>query len=139
MKKLFVFFFLISLLLSLPEFGFGQPPLKVGALVPFTDRWGDSGRECAKGMLDASKWLNQRGGILGRRLEIFLIDDTFQPDETLAAYRKLNEADQILLLYIYSTGTALALLPHTHFNRIPTLVTSFPSHLAESLKYPYYF
>jgi len=139
MRKLFIFFILISLLLSLPEFGFSQSPLKVGALVPFTGRWGDSGRECIKGMLDASKWLNQRGGILGRRLEIFLIDDTSQPAETMAAYRKLNEADQILLLYIYSTGTALALLPHIHFNRIPALVSSFPSHLADSLKYPYLF
>jgi len=139
MRKLFIFFILISLLLSLPEFGFSQSPLKVGALVPFTGRWGDSGRECIKGMLDASKWLNQRGGILGRRLEIFLIDDTSQPAETMAAYRKLNEADQILLLYIYSTGTALALLPHIHFNRIPTLVSSFPSHLSDSLKYPYLF
>ena len=139
MRKLFIFFILISLLLSLPEFGFSQSPLKVGALVPFTGRWGDSGRECIKGMLDASKWLNQRGGILGRRLEIFLIDDTSQPAETMAAYRKLNEADQILLLYIYSTGTSLALLPHIQFNRIPTLVSSFPSHLADSLKYPYLF
>jgi branched-chain amino acid transport system substrate-binding protein len=57
----------------------------------------------------------------------------------MAAYRKLNEADQVLLLYVYSTGTALALLPHTHFNRIPTLVSSFPFHLADSLNYPYLF
>jgi branched-chain amino acid transport system substrate-binding protein len=90
-------------------------------------------------MLDASKWLNQRGGIFGRKLEIFLIDDTSQPAETMAAYRKLNEADQILLLYIYSTGTALALLPHIHFSRIPTFISSFPSHLADPLNYPYIF
>jgi branched-chain amino acid transport system substrate-binding protein len=138
-KGLLFSIFALLLILSLPNSGFSQPPLKVGALVPFTGRWGDSGRECAKGMLDAGKWLNQRGGIFGRKLEISLIDDTFQPAETMAAYRKLNEADQILLLYIYSTGTALALLPHIHFNRIPTMISSFPSHLADPLKYPYIF
>jgi len=140
MKKVFILLFISILHLMVSPIPIrSQPPLKVGALVPFTGRWGDSGRECAKGMLDASKWLNQRGGIFGRKLEIFLIDDTSQPAETMAAYRKLNEADQILLFYIYSTGTALALLPHIHFDRIPTLASSFPSHLANPIKYPYIF
>jgi branched-chain amino acid transport system substrate-binding protein len=140
MKKVSLSLFaLLLLILIFPDIGFSQPPLKVGALIPFTGRWGDSGRECAKGMLDAGKWLNQRGGIYGRKLEISLIDDTSQAAETVAAYRKLNEADRILLLYIYSTETGLALLPHIHYTRIPTLVSSFPSHLANPRKYPYVF
>lgn len=141
MKKRPIFFFLfaISLLLSLPDLVLSQSHLKVGTLIPFTGRWGDSGRECAKGMLDAGKWINQREGIFGRKLEIVLIDDTSQPAETMAAYRKLNEADRILLLYLYSTETALALLPHLHYDRIPALVSFFPSHLANPLKYPYIF
>jgi branched-chain amino acid transport system substrate-binding protein len=141
MKKRPIFFFLlaISLILSLPDLVLSQSHLKVGALIPFTGRWGDSGRECAKGMLDAGKWINQREGIFGRKLEIVLIDDTSQPAETMAAYRKLNEADRILLLYLYSAETALALLPHLHYDRIPALVSFFPSPLANPLKYPYIF
>jgi len=66
------FFLLTVLLFSIisPDTGLCQAPVKVGALVPFTGRWGDSGRECAKGMLDAAKWLNQGGGIFGRKLEV---------------------------------------------------------------------
>jgi branched-chain amino acid transport system substrate-binding protein len=139
MKKLFIFLFLLPLFIISPNSSFGQTHLKVGALIPFTGRWGDSGRECAKGMLDAGKWINQREGIFGRKLEIVLIDDTSQPAETMAAYRKLNEADRILLLYLYSAETALALLPHLHYDRIPALVSFFPSHLANPLKYPYIF
>ena len=131
--------FSVLLFFLLPTSVFSQPPIKVGSLIPFAGRWGDSGRECAKGMLDASKWLNQRGGIFGTKLEVFLIEDTSEPAETVAAFRKLNEADQILILYIYSTETALALLPHIHFNRIPTLASSFTSHLANPSKYPYIF
>ncbi len=130
---------LLFLSLIIPGIGYAQPPLKVGTLIPFTGRWGDSGKECAKGMLDASKWLNQRGGIFGMKLEVFLIEDTSEPAEIVAAFRKLNEADQTLLFYIYSTETALALLPHIHFNRIPTLVSSFPSYGANPIKYPYIF
>ncbi len=116
-----------------------QTPMKVGALIPFSGRWEDSGRECARGVLDASKWVNQRGGIYGKRLEVSLIEDTHRPAEFIAAFRKLNEADRILLLYIYAPETALALLPYIHFYRIPTLVGSSMFDLANAGKYPYVF
>ncbi len=138
MKK-FLFLLLPLFLLTFPGLGLPQTPMKVGALIPFTGRWGDSGRECAKGVLDAGKWINQRGGIYGKKLEVSLIDDTSQPAEFVAAFRKLNEADRILLLYIYSPETGLALLPHIHSNRIPTFVSSPPSNLANPNKYPYIF
>jgi branched-chain amino acid transport system substrate-binding protein len=140
MKRFAVFLILVLLIvITFSDKVFGQTSLKVGALIPFTGRWGDSGRECAKGVLDAGKWINQRGGIYGWKMEISLIDDTSQPAEFVAAFRKLNEADRILLLYIHSPETGLALLPHILFNRIPTLVSSFPSHLANPGKYPYIF
>jgi branched-chain amino acid transport system substrate-binding protein len=131
---LILFFLLIS-----PNSGFSQDPLKVGVLIPFAGRWGDSGRECARGMLDAGKWTNQLGGIYGKKLEIILIDDTSQPAEFIAAFRKLNEADRILLLYIHSVETFLALERYIHLNRIPTLTGSFPSPLANVSKHPYLF
>jgi branched-chain amino acid transport system substrate-binding protein len=90
-------------------------------------------------MSDCGKWLNQRGGVFGRKLEISFIDDTSEAAETVAAFRKLNEADRILLLYIYTAETGLALVPHIHYTRIPTLVSSFPSHLVNPTKYPYVF
>jgi len=140
MKKIYLSFFTILLLIIIfPNLSISQPTLKVGALIPYSGRWGDSGRECARGMLDAARWLNQREGISGRKLEIILIDDTFQPAETMAAYRKLNEADRILVLYMYSTETALALVPHFHYDRIPTFISSLPSQFATASKYPYVF
>ena len=131
--------FILFFLLIFSNSSFSQDSLKVGALVPFTGRWGDSGRECARGLLDAGKWINQHGGIFGKKLEIILIDDSSQPAEFIAAFRKLNEADRILLLYLYSTGTGLALLPHINLQRIPTLTSSFPTHLADTTKTPYLF
>ena len=139
MKSLSFSLVVLLLLIILPHSALCQPSLKVGALIPYSGRWGDSGKECAKGMSDAAKWLNQREGISGRKLEIILIDDTDQPAETMAAYRKLNEADRILLLYMYSTETALALVPHFHYDRIPAFIGSLPSQFANVSKYPYAF
>ncbi len=143
MKKfpilILVIILVIVFLTILPSIGLSQPALKVGALIPYSGRWGDSGRECARGMLDGARWLNQREGISGRKLEIILVDDTSQPAETIAAYRKLNEADRILFLYTYFTETALALSPHFHYDRIPTFISSLPSQFANASKYPYAF
>jgi branched-chain amino acid transport system substrate-binding protein len=130
---------LLLLLAGMPQSGLGQPPLKVGALIPYTGRWGDSGRECARGMLDAGRWINQQGGVFGRKLEILLINDTPHIAETVAAYRKLNEGDHILIFYVYSTETALTLLSHIQFGRIPTFVSFLPSHLADPSKHPFIF
>jgi branched-chain amino acid transport system substrate-binding protein len=136
MKTLSSFLMVLLLILMLSDISFGQAALKVGALIPYSGRWGDSGRECARGMLDGAKWLNQHEGIAGRKLEIILIDDTSQPAEFMAAYRKLNEADRILILYIYSVETALALAPHFQLDKIPTFVSSFPSQFANASKHP---
>ncbi len=102
-------------------------------------RWGDSGRECAKGLLDAGRWINQRGGIFGRKMEILLVEDTPQPAETIAAFRKLNEADHVLspLSLLYRDNSRS---PSTHsFNRIPTLVSFLPSDLGNPSKSPFVF
>ena len=140
MKKLSLILIFLPLFLAInSSLVFGQPPLKVGALIPFTGRWGDSGKEFAKGFWDAGKWLNQKGGIFGKKLEIMLIEDTLSPSEIMAAYRKLNEADHILLLYVFSPETSLWLLPHHPLDRIPMVVHSFSNQLAHPVKYPYLF
>jgi len=139
MKKLAVLLIAFYILIMFPSSVLAQPTLKVGSLIPFSGRWGDSGRESARGMLDAARWLNQRGGVFGRKLEIILIDDISQTAETMAAYRKLNESDRIVLFYIYSTETALTLLRHIQFDRIPALIRSLSSQLSDPSQYPHIF
>jgi len=139
MKKIsFSLLVLLIIITTFPDICLSQAPIRVGALIPYSGRLGDSGRECARGMLDGARWLNQRE-VAGRKLEMTIIDDTSQPSEIMAAYRKLNEADRILSLYIYSTETALAMIPHFHYDRIPTFIGSLPSQLANASKYPYAF
>jgi branched-chain amino acid transport system substrate-binding protein len=139
MKKVSLFLFVVFSIFILPNISFSQSALKVGALIPYSGRWGDSGRECARGMVDAARWFNQREGVFGRKLEIILVDDTSQPAEFMAAYRKLNEADCIPILYLYSIETALALAPHFHYDRIPTFISSLPSQFTNVSKYPFVF
>lgn len=138
MKRRFLLLILWPILFR-PLFVLGQPYLKIGAMVPFSGRWEAQGTECAKGILDAGKWINQRGGIVGRPLEIVLVNDTQEVADTMAAFRKMNESDQILLLYLHSLETALCLLSHIQHSRIPTVVSSLPASLTAAAKYPYLF
>ncbi len=139
MKKISFYLLVLFFITTISDSCFGQTPIKVGALIPYSGRLGDSGRECARGMLDGARWLNQREGATGRKLEIIIIDDNSQVSEIIAGYRKLNESDRILSLYIYSTETALAMIPHFHHDRIPTFIGSLPSQFANPSKYPYVF
>jgi branched-chain amino acid transport system substrate-binding protein len=90
-------------------------------------------------MLDAARWINQQGGVYGRRLEIVLIEDNSQVMETTAAYRKLNETDHIVLLYTYTAETGITLFPHIQLGRIPTFVGSLPAPYANPSKSPFFF
>ncbi len=140
MKRVFLIllFFILSLIVDL-NLVFSQTVVKVGGLIPFTGRWGELGRECARGMLDATKWFNLQGGSRSWRLELILNDDSQEPAETIAAYRKMNESDQILLLYIYSFETAISLHPHIHLHRLPTLISFVPPALSDPVRYPFIF
>lgn len=140
--KRHLYIIIISLFVILTTFttqSFCQKSIKLGAIIPFSGRWGDYGRECARGILDATRWLNQKEETLGRRLEIVLIEDTSQVSELIAAFRKMNESDRILLLYVFSIETAMDLISHVHFHRIPTMLSSMPHHLANPSKYPFLF
>lgn len=141
MKKsfwIYLFILLLFLMINLNH-AFSKVSVKVGGLIPLTGRWGDLGRECARGMLDAAKWINLQGSGSKWRLEIVLNDDSQETAEVIAAYRKMNESDHILLLYIYSFETANSLLPHIHLHRIPTLISSSPPSLNDPSKYPFLF
>lgn len=132
-SSLFLFLLLFPIQSSCQQF------LRIGAIIPFSGRWGDHGRECARGILDATRWLNQKGEILGGRLEIILIEDTSQVSELMAAFRKMNESDRILLLYVFSIETAMDLISHVHSHKIPSVLSSMPHHLSNPSKYPFLF
>ncbi len=89
--------------------------------------------------MDGAKWINQQGGVYGRRIEIVLVQDPSQLTETIAAYRKLNETDRILLLYTYTAETGLTLLPHIQLARVPTLMGLLPAPYANPSRTPFLF
>jgi len=67
-------------------------PIKIGAIVPLQDV---GGHDSAKSMALAVKEINQAGGLLGRTLELIVIDDGMNPEKGAAAIEKLATVDKV--------------------------------------------
>jgi branched-chain amino acid transport system substrate-binding protein len=84
-------------------------PIKLGAVLPLGDITGDQG---AKAMKLAVKEINDAGGLLGRPVELIVIDDEMKPEKGAAAIEKLATVDKVdLFIGGMSSGVLMAEIP----------------------------
>lgn len=69
-----------------------KEPIKLGAVNPLGDI---TGSQAAKAMKLAVKEINEKGGVLGRPLELIVVDDEMKPDKGAAALDKLATVDKV--------------------------------------------
>ncbi len=66
--------------------------IKIGAVLPLAEV---IGKDASKSMQLAVKQINAAGGLLGRQLELIIVDDEMKPDKALAAVEKLANSDKV--------------------------------------------
>src|SRR5256714_15620636 len=96
--------------------GFGVPPadaqtIKIGNLVDLTGPTSDQGKDIAQGRNDAVQYINEKGGVNGRKLELVSVEYGFQPPLAVAAYKKFVEYDKVLLWFGSGRPATWALRP----------------------------
>lgn len=100
--------FFIGMVLMIPN-ALAQGPIKFGAVLPLTEKAGAQG---AKAMRLAVKEINQKGGLLGRPVELMVIDDEMKPLKGAMAVEKLITEDQVdVLIGGLSSGVHLGQIP----------------------------
>ncbi len=109
-NKAFVFFlaavFLAGLSAARTE---AADPIKLGAIFPLADITGDQG---AKAVKLAVKEINKAGGLLGRQVEVIVVDDEMKPEKGAAAVEKLVTVDKVdVLIGGMSSGVHLGQIP----------------------------
>lgn len=72
--------------------------IRIGGLIPLTGEAPSFGESARNGYELAAREWNERGGVLGRRLELRLEDDRGDPAASLYALTKLIEQDRIVAL-----------------------------------------
>ncbi|MGA3084736.1 MAG: ABC transporter substrate-binding protein [Thermodesulfobacteriota bacterium] len=98
----------VSILLMVPAV-FAQSPIKFGAILPLADITGEQG---AKAMKLAVTEINKSGGLLGRQVELIVIDDEMRPIKGAAAVEKLVMVDKVdVLIGGMSSGVHLGEIP----------------------------
>ncbi|WP_429257463.1 ABC transporter substrate-binding protein [Paraburkholderia sp. GAS334] len=71
------------------------------------------GRDAVDAVQMAIDEINTKGGVLGRKLEMVVADETENPEQGISAIRKLTADDKVdVLIGGYSSGVALAEMPH---------------------------
>ena len=84
-------------------------PIKLGGVWPLSDISGDQGSKAAQ---LAVKEINAAGGVLGRKLELIVVDDEMKPEKGAAALEKLATVDKVdIFLGGMSSGVHLGQIP----------------------------
>lgn len=79
-------------------------------------------------------YINQQGGVFGRKIELKALDDAYEPDEAVKNTKKLIEEDRVFALFGYvGTPTSQAAVPLANQARVPFFA---PFTGAQSLRDP---
>jgi branched-chain amino acid transport system substrate-binding protein len=101
-----------------------QPPIRVGASISQTGPYAAPGQNQLRGYRLCVKHTNEKGGVLGRKLELVVEDDQSQPATAARIYEKLitqDRADAILGPYASPITEAVADVNEKH--RMPMVAT----------------
>ena len=100
---------------------FAQGIIKLGANWPLGDV---SGMECSKAAQLAVDEINKAGGVLGKQLQLVVVDDEGKGDKGVAAIEKLATVDKVdVLLGGIASGVAVAQVPIMKKYQIVTVAT----------------
>jgi|ERR1700677_1374630 branched-chain amino acid transport system substrate-binding protein len=75
-----------------------EDTVKIGFAGPMTGPVSAFGHEIERGMDVAVEAINAKGGVRGRKLEVVIRDDEFDPVKTVTAYRDLIERQDVVAL-----------------------------------------
>jgi branched-chain amino acid transport system substrate-binding protein len=74
-------------------------PLKIGISLSLTGDFSDSGKAAQRGYDLWASVVNKSGGILGRKVQLTIVDDASSPDQVVTNYTTLITQDKVNLVF----------------------------------------
>ncbi len=85
-------------------------PIKIGISTAVAVQVGRDAIDCANLAIEE---INAKGGVLGRKLQAVVADETENPEQGIAAIKKLTSDEKVdVIVGGYTSGVTLAQLPH---------------------------
>ncbi len=114
--------------------GVTDDTIRLGMIADLTGPLAFVGQQARDGAQLYIDQVNARGGVYGRKLELIVEDDGYQPARSVAAYRKLVDLDDVFC-FIGNVGspTTQAVLPMMEREKVPLL---WPTALSSAIYTP---
>ncbi|MBV1777216.1 ABC transporter substrate-binding protein [Burkholderiaceae bacterium DAT-1] len=133
---------IIPVLLSLITFGqvsaesgITENEIILGQSAALTGPAAELGKGVSRGAKAYFDWINQKGGVNGRKIRLISFDDGYEPERAEANTRRLIERDGVFALFGYvGTPTSNASLPLVNQEKIP-FIGAYTG--ADSLRNPF--
>src|SRR6266446_3270670 len=115
----------LVVLALLPAGGDAQAPgpIKIGVIQPLSGPVAASGNYVRMGAEIARDWINARGGVNGRRIELAIEDNKSDPKEAASAAEKLIVRDKVpAIMGAWGSSMTLAAMPKLEEYGVPMVV-----------------
>src|SRR6185295_852518 len=103
--------------------GFAQAPIKIGVIEPLSGSVAASGNYVRMGAEIARDWINGKGGVNGRKIELVIEDNKSDPKEAASAAEKLIVRDKVpAIMGAWGSSMTLAAMPKLEEYGVPMVV-----------------
>jgi branched-chain amino acid transport system substrate-binding protein len=113
--------------------------IKIGSINDLTGATSDVGKDAALGIREAVAYINDSGGINGKKIKLLLYDYGYRVPEAITIYKRFRDYDKIAMLLQWGTGDTEALSPTVNKDKMVTISDSLSGHLCDPKKTPYNF
>ena len=135
MKKTLILFCAFVLLFGLSTMAVAKT-IKIGGILDTTGATSDVGKDYALGMAEAWKYINEQGGVNGKKVKYTWFDYGYRIPEAITKYKLLKRLGSIAILG-WGTGDTEALSPTINKDKMPYVSASYSAHLTDPKKTPY--
>jgi len=103
--------------------GESQAPIKIGVIEPLSGPVAASGNYVRMGAEIARDWINAKGGIAGRKVDLLIEDNKSDPKEAASAAEKLIVRDKVpVIVGAWGSSMTLAAMPKLEEYGVPMIV-----------------
>jgi len=113
--------------------------IKVGGIYDLTGITSDVGKPYAQGAQDAVAYVNDKGGVNGKKIKLIAVDYGYKIPEAVSAYKRMVGDEKVIMIHGWGTGDTLALKDFVNKDQIPYFSASFAGDLTDPSKTPYNF
>ncbi|MBI1848522.1 MAG: ABC transporter substrate-binding protein [Candidatus Rokubacteria bacterium] len=116
---------LLTVMAAVPAWAQGGPPIRVGFGSAMSGPSAITGEGVVWGGTMAVDEVNAKGGIMGRKVEVFFADNKGTPGEAVSAVRKLVDVDRVdVIVGQTHSGACLGALPIIKELQVPMVIES---------------